>query len=232
LSKNLELLMNILIATEKNCVSEFLTSHINRELAAKIHIKKNASDSIDFILTERPHIAIIDIDINEMNGIELCETLENESQKTYMMLFSDKDEDYIKIAAYEAGFDDFIKNPSHPKLFRKKLKRISERLTMENGEAKNIRYNNLIIDKSKYIIQHKDISYTLPKKQFLIYSLLCEKPGKVFTREYIYEKVWKEKMDTTNRSVDVHIRGIRMAIPENNILTYRGIGYKVPITND
>ena len=39
-------------------------------------------------------------------------------------------------------------------------------------------------------------------------------------------------MDTTNRSVDVHIRGIRIAIPENNILTYRGIGYKVPITND
>ena len=79
--------MNILIATEKKCVSEFLTSHINRELVAKIHIKKNVSDSIDFILNERPHIAIIDIDINEMNGIELCETLENESQKTYMMCF-------------------------------------------------------------------------------------------------------------------------------------------------
>ena len=61
----------------------------------------------------------------------------------------------------------------------------------------------------------------------MIFALLCQQPGKVYTREEIYEKIWKEQKRKNNRTVDVHIREIRKAIPNNNIKTLKGLGYKV-----
>ena len=60
-----------------------------------------------------------------------------------------------------------------------------------------------------------------------MYALLCENPGNVFSREKIYRSVWGEEMPFNNRTVDVHIRQIRKILPNNNLTTYRGIGYKV-----
>ena len=72
----------------------------------------------------------------------------------------------------------------------------------------------------------KNNDFVLPKKQFLIYEMLCKDPGKIF-QEMTYTEIWDSEIPYDNRTLDVHIRSIRKILPNSNILTKRGIGYKV-----
>jgi len=72
---------------------------------------------------------------------------------------------------------------------------------------------------------NKDI--LLPKKQFKIFCFLSSRPGKVFTRDEIFSKVWGVKVFVGSRTIDVHIRSIREALGPNSIITVKGVGYKV-----
>ena len=69
--------------------------------------------------------------------------------------------------------------------------------------------------------------YDLPNKQFELFVELCSKPGKVFKREHLYRKIWGTELNNGNRTLDVHIRGIRSILSTNCIKTVKGVGYKV-----
>ena len=167
---------------------------------------------------------IVDIDLNDINGIELFQELQKKNITSHKILYSNKHEDYIEVAAYDSGVDDFVTDKIKKHVLQKKIIQIYSRL-QKNKELTY--YNSLIIDRAKFIISDKNDDYFLPKKQFLMYALLCENPGNVFSREKIYRSVWGEEMPFNNRTVDVHIRQIRKILPNNNLTTYRGIGYKV-----
>ena len=66
----------------------------------------------------------------------------------------------------------------------------------------------------------------LPRKEFQLLTLLYSNPGKLFTREEIYQKVWGDKVVVGDRTIDVHIRKLRQKIGDNHIVTVKGVGYK------
>ncbi len=71
-----------------------------------------------------------------------------------------------------------------------------------------------------------DLEIALPKKEFRLFALLSSKPGKVFTREYILEKVWGDEVVVGDRTIDVHIRKLREKIGDEYFKTVKGVGYK------
>jgi len=218
-------MFSVLIVTEKIEVLEFLSSNINKEINCRIIIKNRGAEIIDYITKELPDVIIVDINLDQTDGIQLFQKIKKKNLKIHKVLYSNKYENYIKIAAYESGVDDFITDKITSEVFRKKIKQIYERLNFNlNNE---LQYKSLIIDKAKFQILYENKKYILPKKQFLIYSLLCTRPGEIFTRDDIYKHVWETEMPDNNRTVDVHIRQIRKTLPQNNIITFRGIGYKV-----
>tara|TARA_B100001540_G_C15595905_1_gene546276 strand:+ start:17 stop:685 length:669 start_codon:yes stop_codon:yes gene_type:complete len=218
-------MFSVLIVTEKIEVLEFLSSNINKEINCRIIIKNRGAEIIDYITKELPDVIIVDINLDQTDGIQLFQKIKKKNLKIHKVLYSNKHENYIKIAAYESGVDDFITDKITSEVFRKKIKQIYERLNFNlNNE---LQYKSLIIDKAKFQILYENKKYILPKKQFLIYSLLCTRPGEIFTRDDIYKHVWETEMPDNNRTVDVHIRQIRKTLPQNNIITFRGIGYKV-----
>jgi two-component system alkaline phosphatase synthesis response regulator PhoP len=85
----------------------------------------------------------------------------------------------------------------------------------------------LIIDREKYIVMKDKNSIELPKKEFELLRLLCSTPGKVFSRRIIFEKVWGEKSNSNDRTVDVHIVNIRKKLGNDLIRTIKGVGYKI-----
>jgi two-component system alkaline phosphatase synthesis response regulator PhoP len=89
---------------------------------------------------------------------------------------------------------------------------------MEFGEVR--------IDKEKHSVFKGETEISLPKKEFKLFSLLCSKPGKVFTREFILDQVWGDEVVVGDRTIDVHIRKLREKIGENYFKTVKGVGYK------
>lgn len=216
----------VIISNKKN-VTDYLKTNVENSVKTIIKIFSNGFDSINYIENYNPSVIISDIDLDDTNGIEIFEELSKKNIKSYKILHLNKYEDYIKLAAYDAGVDYILVDKVSPKVFQKKLIQVYNRINNNNQNI--ITCNSLIIDKSKFQIDSFEKTFLLPKKQFLIFALLCQQPGKVYTREEIYEKIWKEKKRKNNRTVDVHIREIRKAIPNNNIKTLKGLGYKVAL---
>ena len=217
-------MIETVIVSDKTNLIEYLKTNVTDSIKTIVKTFSNGHESINYIENYTPSIIIIDIDLNDINGIEIFEKLSAKNIQAFKILYLTKHEDYIKLAAYDAGVDYILTDLISEKVFQKKLIQVYNRI---NNYQNIISYNSLIIDTSKFEIVFLDKTYVLPKKQFLIFALLCNKPGTVFTREEIYERIWGDKICKSNRTVDVHIREIRKKIPNNYIKTYRGIGYKV-----
>lgn len=216
----------VIVSNKKN-VTEYLKTNVENSVKTIIKIFSNGFDSINYIENYNPSVIISDIDLDDTNGIEIFEELSKKNIKSYKILYLNKYEDYIKLAAYDAGVDYILDDKVSPKVFQKKIIQVYNRISDNNQNI--ISCNSLIIDTSKFQIDSFEKTFLLPKKQFLIFALLCQQPGKVYTREEIYEKIWSTKKRKNNRTVDVHIREIRKAIPNNNIKTFKGLGYTVAL---
>jgi two-component system alkaline phosphatase synthesis response regulator PhoP len=106
------------------------------------------------------------------------------------------------------------------------LRRFHKKNPSENKNV--IEVADLHINKEQFIVQRKgqEDKISLAKKEFELLCLLASKPGKVFTREEIFNKIWGSNVIVGNRTIDVHIRKIREKVGEGYIKTIKGIGYK------
>ena len=176
----------------------------------------------------KPDIILMDVMMPEMNGIEACAEIRNiDNLKNVQIIFlSARGEDYTQIAAFDAGADDYINKPIKPKILLKKITNIAKRLkSFENGET-FIKVSDLKINREEYLVKRNKTEIILPRKEFELLFLLASKPGKVFSRDEIMNKVWGSQVVVGDRTIDVHVRKLREKLGENYIKTRKGVGYK------
>ena len=177
-----------------------------------------------------PDLIILDVMMPEMDGIETCEEIRKipELNDTIITFLTARSEDYSQLAGFDAGADDYINKPIKPKLLVGKVKSLLRRLNKNKvTESKNvINLGDLIIDREEYIIILNKNEILLPRKEFELLYLLASKPGKVFKREVILEKIWGHEVVVGDRTIDVHIRKLREKLGQSRFKTIKGVGYK------
>ena len=184
----------------------------------------------------KPHLIILDIMMPEMDGIEACEKIRATKGLEHVLItfFTARGEDYSQVAGFNVGADDYITKPIKPKVLLSKIKallrRVKEDTTAENIEKVEI--GGIIIDRDEYVVIKDGKKLALPKKEFELFSLLTSKPGKVFKRDDILDKVWGNEVVVGGRTIDVHIRKLREKIGNQNFKTVKGVGYKFVIHED
>tara|TARA_B100001059_G_scaffold233905_1_gene275066 strand:- start:2996 stop:3691 length:696 start_codon:yes stop_codon:yes gene_type:complete len=180
-----------------------------------------------------PNLIILDVMMPEMDGIETCEEIRKipELNNTIVTFLTARSEDYSQLAGFDAGADDYINKPIKPKLLVGKVKSLLRRLNSNKAveNQKVISVGNLIIDREEYKITYCNQEMVLPKKEFELLYLLASKPGKVFKRNYILEKIWGHEVVVGNRTIDVHIRKLRAKLGDSKFKTIKGVGYKFKI---
>ena len=165
----------------------------------------------------------------EMDGIEACEKIRElpNQNDTIITFLTARGEDYSQVAGFDAGADDYIAKPIKPKVLVSKVKALLRRLKESDSSADSIvKIGDLIIYKDEYKITKKGEEITLPRKEFELLSLLVTKPGKVFKRDEILDKVWGNEVVVGGRTIDVHIRKLREKIGDKSFKTVKGVGYK------
>ena len=164
----------------------------------------------------------------EMNGIEACKEIRNIDplKKTQIIFLSARGEDYTQIAAFEAGADDYINKPIKPKILIKKITNIAKRLDSTENGGTTLKVADLKINREEYLVRKNKTEIILPRKEFELLFLLASKPGKVFSRDEIMNKVWGSQVVVGDRTIDVHIRKLREKLGDNYIKTTKGVGYK------
>ena len=196
---------------------------------------ENGKEAVKLAIKVKPHLIIMDVMMPEMDGMEACEKIREipELKDTIITFLTARSEDYSQVAGFEVGADDYIAKPIKPKLLVSKVKGLLRRLKdeeLENSETLTV--GNLKINREEYKIIKDGITIVLPRKEFELLYLLASKPGKVFTRAEILDKVWGNEVIVGGRTIDVHIRKLREKIDEDVFKTIKGVGYKIELNGD
>ncbi len=219
----------ILIVDDEPDILDFLKYNLQKE-GYEVSTASNGEEGIKIAENEKPSLIILDIMMPKMDGVEVCRNLRGkpEFEKTVIAFLTAREEDYSQIAALDIGGDDYITKPIRPRVFLSRIRALLRRSDRDDAvsDSDTINVGNLTIDKEKVSVQKGDENIELAKKEFELLSLLVSKPGKVFSREEIFNKVWGTDVIVGNRTIDVHIRKLREKIGDNYIKTIKGIGYK------
>jgi two-component system alkaline phosphatase synthesis response regulator PhoP len=215
----------ILLVDDEPDIVEIIRFNLEQN-GYKISTASDGLEAIKVAEKEIPHLIIMDVMMPNLDGIEACERLRQDDRfsDTIIMFLTARGEDYSYVAAFDAGADDYVTKPIKPKVLVSKVKGLLRRL--KEKESKNIYvFNKLTIDRDSYKVINENKELSLPRKEFELLFLLASKPGKVFNREKIMDKVWGGDV-VGDRTIDVHIRKLREKIGNHYFKTVKGIGYK------
>ncbi|WP_062061635.1 response regulator transcription factor [Aquimarina longa] len=189
---------------------------------------ENGVEAVKVAKKRKPHLIILDVMMPEMDGIEACEQIRKlpDLQNTIITFLTARGEDYSQVAGFDAGADDYITKPIRPKVLVSKVKALLRRIKEEESSENVVKIGNLVINRDEYKILKDKKEIVLPRKEFELLSLLTSKPGKVFKREDILDKVWGNEVIVGGRTIDVHIRKLREKIGDDSFKTIKGVGYK------
>ena len=218
----------VLLIDDEPDILEILSYHLEKE-GFLIKTAKNGVEGLEVARDFNPVLIVVDLMMPEMDGIETCmQVREDENLKnTLVALLTARSEDYSQIAGFESGADDYITKPIKPRVLVSRIKALLRRKEVKNTNEKVS--DELSIDIEKYVAIIKGEEKLLPKKEFELLALLFSKPGKVFTREVILNKVWGDDIVVGDRTIDVHIRKLREKIGDSYIKTVKGVGYKLKL---
>ncbi|WP_417853888.1 response regulator transcription factor [Xanthomarina gelatinilytica] len=219
--------IKILLVDDEPDILEIVGYNLSNE-GYQVITAENGIKAIKKAKKEKPQLIILDLMMPDMDGIETCENIRNipELNNTVITFLTARGEDYSQVAGFDAGADDYITKPIKPKLLVSKVKALLRRFKDDEVEEAVVKIGQLIINREAYKVTYKNKDIVLPRKEFELLSLLTSKPGKVFKREEILDKVWGNEVVVGGRTIDVHIRKLREKIGDTSFKTVKGVGYK------
>lgn len=230
--------VKILVVDDDKDIADLVEIHLISD-GYQVFKAYDARDGLKIMAKEDIKLAILDIMMPGMDGLSMCKVIRSKSMIPIIML-SAKSTDLDKIIGLGNGADDYMVKPFNPLELMARVKSQLRRYTELNPSSieetetkeKDIVIENLVIEKAN----HRVIAYGKEAKltpiEFDILYLLASNPGRVFSTDEIFERVWNEKMFEANNTVMVHIRRLREKIEidprEARIIkTVWGVGYKI-----
>ena len=219
----------ILVVDDEPDILEFIEYNLQKE-GYQVITAENCREAINKAKETQPNLILLDIMMPEMDGIETCRELRAipEFKTTMIAFLTARNEDFTQIAGFDVGADDYITKPIKPRLLTSRIKALLRRHMGEKAEN-IIKVGDIKIDREQFIVNKEGEEIFLPRKEFELLYLLASKPGKVFKREEILNKIWGKEVIVGDRTIDVHIRKLREKLGDELIRTIKGIGYKLDI---
>jgi two-component system, OmpR family, alkaline phosphatase synthesis response regulator PhoP len=214
----------ILIADDEPDILTFIQYNLEKE-GYTVFTATDGNAAFDIAKKETPQLIILDVMMPNKNGIQTCEMLRANSQfdNSIIIFLTALIDDDIQVKGLELGADDYIAKPISPKVLVSKVNALLRRSKIEEITVTD---SEIIINKEAYTVTLNNEQIVLPKKEFELLVLLNSKPGKVFLRQEILDKVWGSDVIVGDRTIDVHVRKIRAKLGIDCIKTIKGVGYK------
>jgi two-component system alkaline phosphatase synthesis response regulator PhoP len=213
----------ILLADDEPDILEIVSYNLTAE-GYEVVCARNGNEAISLAREHLPSMIILDIMMPGKNGIEVCKLLRLQPQfkDTVIIFMTALGDEGTEIKGLESGADDYITKPVSPKVLISKVNSLFRRVVRTG----TIEVKDLVINREKYSVAYKGEPVQLARKEFELLALLASKPGKVFLRNEILDKVWGTEVIVGDRTIDVHIRKIRQKLGVDCITTVKGVGYK------
>lgn len=178
----------------------------------------------------KPHLLIVDVMMPFMDGFTLAQEVKRISMVPLIFL-SAKGEEWDKVHGLKLGGDDYIVKPFSPGELLARIESVLRRTYGTRDDSDVLIIGPLLIDSISHRVRVNDRSLSLTRKEFGLLKVLAENSGRVYSREQLLQLIWGEDHKSSERTVDTHIKTLRLKMGDagNLIKTVWGIGYKLEV---
>jgi two-component system, OmpR family, alkaline phosphatase synthesis response regulator PhoP len=218
----------ILVVEDETSIASFVAAYL-KNAGYAVRTALNAQAALLEIANEMPALIILDLNLPDGDGVELCRRIRKGSDVPILMLTA-RDEDVDKIIGLEVGADDYMTKPFNPRELVARVKSVLRRAAPERrrAETAELRHGDLVVNAGKREVYVSEEEIRLAPKEFDLLWELLDHRGIVLTRDQLLERVWGYTFAGDTRTVDVHVRQIRRKLGDASpIVTVWGVGYKV-----
>jgi DNA-binding response OmpR family regulator len=218
----------ILVVEDETSIATFVAAYL-RNAGYAVRTAASAQAALVEVASEPPALIVLDLNLPDGDGVELCRRIRKTSDVPILMLTA-RDEDIDKIIGLEVGADDYMTKPFNPRELVARVKSVLRRAAPERrkSEEDEIRHGDLVINAGKREVLVGDEEIRLAPKEFDLLWELLDHRGIVLTRDQLLERVWGYTFAGDTRTVDVHVRQVRRKLGDASpIVTVWGVGYKV-----
>ena len=228
--------INILVVDDEKEIADLVQIYLEND-GYHVFKAKSAEEGLEILSNQDIELAILDIMLPRMSGLELCRKIREYNNIPIIML-SAKSEDLDKIVGLRTGADDYVAKPFNPleltARVKSQIRRYRQFNPSQNQEDNEyeIQIEGLQIQKNSHKVVVYGEEVKLTPIEFDILYLLASNPGIIFNTDEIFKRVWNEKVYEANNTVMVHIRRLRGKMQEDTrekkiIITVWGVGYKI-----
>ncbi|GAB6173525.1 response regulator [Paradesulfitobacterium aromaticivorans] len=222
----------ILVVDDEESIQELLRYNLEKE-GYKVLAARDGLEALERVGKDQPDLVVLDVMLPHMDGMEVCRQLRlnPKFRELPVIMLTAKGEEIDKVLGLELGADDYMTKPFSPRELVARIKARLRRVKSADEVPDQIVHGELRIDLTRFMVYIKEQETELTPKEFELLRVLATRPGKVYSREELLERIWGYEYAGDTRTVDVHVRHVRQKIekdPSNPeyIETLRGIGYR------
>jgi len=221
----------ILVVDDDTHIVELVRYNLSQE-GFEVDGAYDGHDAIEKARANPPELVILDLMLPYVDGLEVFRHLRREAPVPILMLTA-KDNEHDRVLSLESGADDYVTKPFSPRELVARVRAILRRAGEQDRQAETaLASGSLVLDPTAHEVRLGDRLIDLTAKEFDLLQLLMGHPNRVFTRDFLLERIWGYEYVGSTRTVDMHISRLREKIDDDPdaprfIITLRGVGYKL-----
>ncbi|MCV2870025.1 phosphate regulon transcriptional regulator PhoB [Defluviimonas sp. WL0002] len=220
---------NVLVVEDEAAQREILAYNLEAE-GFRVRIAGDGEEAMTMVSEETPDIVVLDWMMPNVSGIEVCRRLRarSETKSVPIIMLSARSEEFDRVRGLETGADDYVVKPYSVVELMARI-RTQLRRTRPATQGEVLVFEDITLDSETHRVQRDGKPVKLGPTEFRLLTTLMEKPGRVFSREQLLDRVWGRDIYVDTRTVDVHVGRLRKALcvhgGEDPVRTVRGAGY-------
>jgi len=198
----------------------------------KVLISSNGEEALSEIKKEEPDIVLLDWMLPDLSGLDICKLLKKDEKFKHIpiIMLTAKGQEEDKVAALNAGADDYITKPFGNAEMVARINALLRR-SKPGVVSDKISYEDIVIDRLQRKVFRKKIEINMGPSEYKILDFLIKNPKRVYSRDQLLNNIWPDNINVEIRTVDVHITRLRKAIniegTKELIRTVRSAGYSL-----
>ncbi|MCT8328792.1 phosphate regulon transcriptional regulator PhoB [Albidovulum sediminis] len=220
---------NVLVVEDEAAQREILAYNLEAE-GFRVRIAGDGEEAMTMISEEAPDIVVLDWMMPNVSGIEVCRRLRarSETKAVPIIMLSARSEEFDRVRGLETGADDYVVKPYSVMELMARI-RTQLRRTRPATQGEVLEFGDITLDSETHRVTRAGKPVKLGPTEFRLLSTFLERPGRVFSREQLLDRVWGRDIYVDTRTVDVHVGRLRKALcvhgGEDPLRTVRGAGY-------
>jgi two-component system phosphate regulon response regulator PhoB len=219
----------VLVVEDEPAQREVLTYNLEAE-GFRVIRAENGEEGLMMVDEDRPDLIVLDWMMPNVSGIEVCRRLKSrgDTRSIPVIMLSARSEEVDRVRGLETGADDYVIKPYSVVELMARV-RTQLRRTRPATVGVKLEYEDIVLDAETHKVFRNEKSLKLGPTEFRLLTTFMEKPGRVWSREQLLDRVWGRDIYVDTRTVDVHIGRLRKALcqhgGEDPVRTVRGAGY-------